>query len=128
MCIWFTSSMAPRHWIVTFRKHVFPVFRSPLLDFVGEGLLSTFHSGFRAMLILLSTFLEAESCLVPVSCWRAGAWKGVVRLAAGISLLEPGVGLRKTCGVELCCVTFVWCGRVSSIFFPLSLLSSYLVR
>jgi len=26
---WFTSSMAPRHWIVAFRKHVFPVLHSP---------------------------------------------------------------------------------------------------
>ena len=28
-CIRFISSIAPRHWIVAFRKHVFPVFRSP---------------------------------------------------------------------------------------------------
>ena len=114
--------------MMAFKKHVFPVFRNPLPDFVGEGLLSTFRSGFRARLFLHSTFFEAESCLVPVSCWRAGAWKGVVRLAAGIPLLEPDVGSRKTCGVELCRVTFVWCGRVSSIFFPLSILLSYLVR
>jgi len=30
--------------------------------------------------------------------------------------------------VGLCLVSFVWCGRVFTIFFPLSLLSSYLVR
>jgi len=107
---------------MAFRKHVFPVFRNPWPDFIGEGLLSTFRSGSRARLILLSTFLEAESCLVPVSCRRAEAWKGAVRLAAGIPIpgLEPGVGSRKTCGVAgLCCVSFVWCGRVFSFsLFP----------
>ena len=113
---------------MAFRKHVFPVFRNPRPDFVGEGLLSTFRSGSPGRFILLSAFLAAESCLVPVSCRRAGAWRGVVRLAAGILILEPGVGSRKTCGVGLCLVSFVWCGRVFCIFSPLSLLSSYLVR
>ena len=46
-CNWFTSSIAPRRWIVAFKKHVFPVFRSPRTDFCGEGLLSAFHSGSR---------------------------------------------------------------------------------
>ena len=109
-------------------KHVFPVFRSPWQDFVGEGLLLAFRSGSRGRPILLSTFLGAEPCLVPVSCRRAGAWKGVVRLAAGIPILELGLGSRKTCGVWLCLVSFVWCGEIFSIFSPLSLLSSYLVR
>ena len=112
---------------MAFRKHVFPVFCNPWPDFVGEGLLSTFRSGSLGRLMLLSAFLEAESCLVSVLCRRAGSWKGVVRLAACIAILEPGVGSRKTCGVGLCRVTFVWRGRVFSIFFPLSLLSSYLV-
>jgi len=107
---------------------MFPMFRNPRPDFVGEGLLSPFRSGSWGRFILLSAFLEAESCLVPVSCRGAGAWKGVVRLAASILILEPGVGSRKTCGVGLCLVSFVWCGRVFSIFYPLSLLSSYLVR
>jgi len=120
--------MTPRHWIVAFRKHVFPVFHNPRPDFVWEGLLSTFRSSSCVRPILLSAFLEAESCLVPVSCRRAGAWKGVVRLAAGIPILELGLGSRKTCGVWLCLVSFVWCGEIFSIFSPLSLLSSYLVR
>ena len=113
---------------MAFRKHMFPVFRSPRPDFVGEGLLPTFRSGSPARLILLSTFLEAESCLVPVLYRRAGAWRGVVRLVASIPILEPSVGSRKTCGVGLCPTTFVRCGWVFSIFFPLSLLLSYLVR
>ena len=128
MCIWFTLLMTPRHWIVAFRKHVFPVFCNPWPDFVGEGLLSTFRSGSLGRLILLSAFLEAESCLVPVSSRRARPWKGVVKQTAGIPNQEPDVGSRMTCGVGLCLVSFVWCGRVFSIFFPLSLLSSYLVR
>ena len=110
------------------RKHVFLVFRIPRPDFVGDGLLSTFRSGFRGRLILLSACLEVESCLVHVSWQRAGAWKGVVRLAAGIPILEPGVGSRKTCGAGLCLVSYVTCGGVFSIISPLSLLSSYLVR
>ena len=110
------------------RKHVFPVFRSPRPNFVGEGILSTFCSGFWGRLILLAAFVEVESCLVPVSCRRAGPWKGVVRLVADISILEPGVGSRKTCCVGLFRVTFVWYGRVFSIFSPLFLLYSYLVR
>ena len=113
---------------MAFRKHEFPVFRSPRPVFVGEGLLSTFRSGSRARLILLSTFLEAGSCLVPVSYQRAGAWREVLRLAAGIPIPKPSVGSRKTCGVGLCCATFVRRGWVFSIFFPLSLLLSYFVR
>jgi len=65
---------------------------------------------------------------VPVSCRRAGPWKGVVRQAAGVPIQGPDVGSRKTCGVGLFLVSFVWCGRVFSIFISLSLLSSYLVR
>ena len=124
-CIWFTSSIAPRHWIVAFRKHVFPVFRSPWPDFVGEGLLLTFRSGSRGRFILFSAFLKVESCLVPVSCRRAGAWRGVVRLTTGVLILEPGVGSRKACGVGLCLVS---CGGLFSVFSPLSFLSSYFDR
>jgi len=135
-CIRFTSSIAPRHWIVAFRKHVFPVFRSPHSDFVGEGLLLAFCLGSRGSWDgcgFFSANLRTESCLVesylvPVSCLRIEAWKGVVRPTAGISILEPSVGSRKTCGVGLCLVSFVRCGEVCSIISPLSLLSSYLVR
>jgi len=128
-CIWFTSSIAPRHWIVAFRKHVFPVFRSPWPDFVGEGLLSTFHSdswGSRGGCSFFSIFLKAESCLVSASCLGAGAWKGVMRLTAGVCFLGSGVGSRKACGVELCLVS---CGGLFfSVFSPSSFLSSYFVR
>ena len=135
-CILFTSSIAPRHWIVAFRKHVFLVFRSPLPDFVGEGLLLVFCLGSRGSQDGCSFFpanLRTESCLVesypvPVSCRRIEAWKGVVRPAADIPILEPSVGSRKTCGVGLCLVSFVRCGGVCSSISPLSLLSSYLVR
>ena len=51
-----------------------------------------------------------------------------MRLTAGVLILEPGVGSRKTCGVGLCLVSFVRCGGVFSIISPLSLLSSYLIR
>jgi len=135
-CMRFTSSIAPRHWIVAFRKHAFPVFRSLRPDFVGEGLLLAFCLGswgsrdgcgfFSANLRTESCLVE--SCLVPVSCRRIEAWKGVARPAAGIPVLEPSVGSRKTCGVGLCLVSFVRCGGVFSIISPLSLLSSYLVR
>jgi len=128
MCIWFTSSMAPRHLIVAFKKHVFQVFRSPRPDFVGKELLSMFQSGSRTRLSLLCTFLEAKSCLVPVSYRRAGAWRGVVRLAAGGPILEPSVGLRKTCAVGLCCSSLARRGWVFSFFSPFSLLSSYFVH
>jgi len=88
--IWFTSSIAPRHWIVAFRKHVFPVFRSHRPDFVGEGLLSTFRSGSRGSRDgcgFFSTFLRAESCLVSAPCLGVGAWEGVMRLTAGVRFL-----------------------------------------
>ena len=100
------------------KKHVFPVFRSPRQDFVGEGLQLTLRSDSRGRLILLFSFLGAESYLVPVSCRWIEAWKGVVRPAAGISILEPSVGSRKTCGVRLCLVSFVRCGGVFSIISP----------
>ena len=127
-CIRFTSSIAPRHWIVAFRKHVFPVFRSPRPDFVGEGLLLAFclgSRGSRDWCGFFSANLRTESCLVesylvPVSCRRIEAWKGVVRPAAGIPILEPSVGSRKTCSVGLCLVSFVRCGKVCSIISPLS--------
>ena len=114
-CIWFTSSIVPRHWIVAFRKHVFPVFHSPRAHFVGKGLFSTFRSGSRGRCSLFSAFLKAESCLVSASCLRNGAWKGVVRLTAGVRMLGPGVGSRKACSVGLCLVS---CGGFK--FFPLS--------
>jgi len=61
------------------RKHMFPVFRRPRQDFVGEGLLLTFRSGFRGRFILLSAFLEHV-----LSLFRAGGpglvWCAVIRL------------------------------------------------
>jgi len=106
-CIRFTLSIAPRHWIVAFRTQVFLVFHSPRPDFVGEGLLLAFCLGSRGSRDgcgFFSANLRTESCLVesylvPVSCRRIEAWKGVVRPAAGIPILEPSVGSRKMCGV-----------------------------
>jgi hypothetical protein len=73
-CNWFTSSTAPRHSIVAYRKHVFAVFRNPRPDFVGKGLLSTFRSGSQGSRngYALSTFLRAESCLVSCICSVSG--------------------------------------------------------
>ena len=128
-CIWFTSHIAPRHWIVTFRKHVFPVFRSPRPDFVGEGLFSTFRlgsQGSRGGCSFFTTFLRAESCLVSAPCLEVGAWEGVMRLTGGVRFLGSGVGSGKACGVEFC---FVCCGGLFfSVFSPSSFLSSYFVR
>jgi len=127
-CNWFTSSIAPRHWIVALRKHVFPVFRNPRPDFVGKGLLSAFRSGSRGSrdVYALSTFLRAESCLVSAPCLGVGAWGGVMRLTAGVRFLGSGVGSGRACDVEFC---FVSCsGLFLSVFFPASFLSSYFVR
>jgi len=66
-CAWFISSIAPRHWIVAFRKHVFPVFRNPRPNFIGEGLLLAFCSGSGGSWDghgFLSAVLRTESCLV----------------------------------------------------------------
>ena len=84
-CTWYTSSIAPRHWIVAFRKHVFQVLRSPRPDFIREGLLLAFRSGSRGSqdgYDFFSTLLRTESCLVFVPCLGVGAWGGVMRLAA----------------------------------------------
>jgi len=118
-CIWFTLSIAPRHWIMAFRKHVFPVFRSPRPGFVGQGILSTFRSGSRGRFSLFSANLRAESCLVSVSCRRAWAWRGVVRLTAGVLILGPGIGSRKTCDVRFCL------GPVVGYFLSFPLCLSY---
>ena len=128
-CIWFTSLIAPRHWIVAFRKHVFLVFRSPRMDFIGEGLLLMFRSGSRGSrdgCCFFSTFLRTESCLVSAPCLGVGAWGGVIRLTAGVRFLGWGEGLGKACDVEFC---FVSCGGLFfSVFSPSSFLSSYFIR
>ena len=127
-CNWFTSSIAPRHWIVAFRKHVCPVFRNPRPDFVGEGLLSAFRSGSRGSRdgCGFSAFLRTESCLVFAPCLGVGAWWGVMKLTAGVRFLGSGVGSGRACDVEFC---FVSCsGLFFSVFFPSSFLSSYFVR
>jgi len=86
-CAWFTSSIAPRHWIVAFRKHVFPVFRNPRPNFIGEGLLLAFRSGSRGSRDghdFFSAILRTECCLVFDPCLGVGAWGGVMELAAGV--------------------------------------------
>ena len=86
-CAWFTSSIAPKHWIVAFKKHVFPVFRNPRPNFIGEGLLLALRSGpwgSRDGHNFFSAILRAESCLVFDPCLGVGAWGGVIRLAAGV--------------------------------------------
>jgi len=113
-CNWFTLSIAPRHWIVAIRKHVFPVFRNLRLDFVGKGLLSAFRSGSRGSRdgCRFSTFLRTESCLM--------------RLTAGVRFLRSGVGSGRACDVEFC---FISCsGLFFSVSSPSSFLSSYFVR
>ena len=84
-CNWFISSIAPRHWIVAFKKHVFPVFRNPRPDFCGEGFLSAFRSGSQGSRDKcgFSAFLRTESCLMSAPDLGVGAWGGVVRLTAG---------------------------------------------
>ena len=86
-CIRFTSSIAPRHWIVAFRKHVFPVFRSPRPDFVGEGHFLAFCLGSRGSrdgCDFFSANLRMESCfvesyLVPhVQAWLSWSERGTV--------------------------------------------------
>jgi len=86
-CAWFTLSIAPRHWIVAFRKHVFLVFRNPRPNFIGEELLLTFRSGSRGSRDghdFFSAILRTESCLVFDPCLGVGAWGGVMRLVPGV--------------------------------------------
>ena len=126
-CNRFTSSIAPRHWIVAFRKHVFPVFRSPRPNFCGEGLLSACRSGSRGSRDGwgVSVFLRTKSCLMYVSDLGVGAWWGVVGLTAGICFLGSGVGSGRACDVEFC---FVSCGGSIFSVFPSSVLFSYFAR
>ena len=74
-CNWFTSSIAPRHWIVAFRKHVFPVLRNPWPDLCREGLFSVLHSGSWGSRNKhgFSAFLGAESCLMYAPDLEVGA-------------------------------------------------------
>jgi len=116
-----TSSMAPRHWIVAFRKHVFPMLHNPRTDDCGEEFVVTLFPVFR------------EGCGSGVS-WRVGSrWRRdsggnskrmVVEVRRGF---EEGVRGRVLhwCYLSFFCPllefgSFPWCFHVLYYPFPIA--------
>ena len=73
---WFTSSMAPRHWIVAFRKHVFPVLHSPRPDICWGEFVTTFLSDTREGCDSAASS-RTEACRVLVSTLLAVPCSGI---------------------------------------------------
>jgi len=91
---WCTSSMAPRHWIVAFRKHVLPMLHIPRPGDCGGGFVATFPS--VCCKGCGSAFsLRVGSRRVSVSGREVKTGGGVVGATPGVWLLKSGVFSRR---------------------------------
>jgi len=91
---WCISSMAPRHWIVAFRKHVLPMLHIPRPGVRGGEFVATFPS--VSCRGCGSAFpLRVGSRRVSVSGREVKAGEEVVGATPGVWLLGSGVASRR---------------------------------